>query len=246
MILARKKLLLNSATAHEEIDSEGSWAISYGDMITLLLSFFIIFFTIDPTEKNTTNIKLKLSLIETLNEKSSALESHPDQPVSAGQKKESGFDPEILKEWNGIAHDKKNHVIIEFPGVSFFKSAETSLSEEGLLSLKKFVNVYMPYAGNYYVSIRAFADHRGIRSTAQHRFKDNLELTALRSVSTMRVLQKAGIPLSRIRVGGYGEHIVTAREIEEIPNSKRSPSSELDLARKVILVIEPEVINEKK
>jgi flagellar motor protein MotB len=32
---------------HLEIDTEGSWAISYGDMITLLLSFFIIFFSTD-------------------------------------------------------------------------------------------------------------------------------------------------------------------------------------------------------
>lgn len=31
---------------HSQIhtDSDGSWAISYGDMITLLLSFFVIFF----------------------------------------------------------------------------------------------------------------------------------------------------------------------------------------------------------
>ena len=29
------------------VDSEGSWAVSYGDMITLLLSFFVLYFTVD-------------------------------------------------------------------------------------------------------------------------------------------------------------------------------------------------------
>lgn len=246
MMKVQSRFLGKITESHDEIDSEGSWAISYGDMITLLLSFFIIFFTIDPTEKNNTNIKLKLSLLETLNEKSSVVQNTADDSISIGQKKEVGIDSEILKQWNGLAHDKGNHVIIEFPGISFFKSAETKLTPQGLDSLKKFVNVYMPYAGNYFVGIRAFADRRGITDKYKHRFNDNLELTALRSVSTMRVLQKAGIPLSRIRVGGYGEHIVTATELDEVPIAHRSPASELDLARKVILVIEPEVIHEKK
>jgi flagellar motor protein MotB len=35
----------------EEVESEGTWAISYGDMITLLLSFFVIFFTTDFDKK---------------------------------------------------------------------------------------------------------------------------------------------------------------------------------------------------
>ena len=33
------------------IDTEGSWAISYGDMITLLLGFFILFFSLEPETK---------------------------------------------------------------------------------------------------------------------------------------------------------------------------------------------------
>lgn len=246
MIAVKQKYHSRRAENHEEVDSEGSWAISYGDMITLLLSFFIIFFTIDPTEKNNTNIKLKMSLIETLNDKSSAAISDNAQSLNVGRKDENGIDPDVLKEWNGLAHDKGSHVIIEFPGVSFFNSAETTLTPKGHDALQKFVNVYMPYAGNYFISIRAFADRRGISDRSKHRFKDNLELTALRSVSTMRILQKAGIPLSRVRVGGYGEHIVTANELKEIPISSRGPASELDLARKVVLVIEPEVINEKK
>ena len=38
MILVKKNRRI-----HQEEDSEGSWAVSYGDMITLLLSFFVIF-----------------------------------------------------------------------------------------------------------------------------------------------------------------------------------------------------------
>jgi chemotaxis protein MotB len=236
---------------HEEIDSEGSWAISYGDMITLLLSFFIIFFTIEPPQKNPMNIKLKSSLVETLNGKSSAyageekMEAKAEgasEDISIGKKNETGVDPSIVKEWNGLVHDKGNHVIVEFPGVSFFNSSKTEITREGHKAIQRFVSVYMPYAGNYVLSIRAFADRRSVKQEKGKRFRDNLELTALRSVSAMRILQKAGIPLSRIRVGGYGEMITTADEMSALPANMRTPASELDLARKIVLVVEPEVI----
>ena len=42
------------------IDTEGSWAISYGDMITLLLGFFILFFSLDPADKKESKISQSL------------------------------------------------------------------------------------------------------------------------------------------------------------------------------------------
>ena len=39
--------LIKKNRIHSEEDSEGTWAISYGDMITLLLSFFVIFYNAD-------------------------------------------------------------------------------------------------------------------------------------------------------------------------------------------------------
>jgi flagellar motor protein MotB len=43
---------------------EGSWAVSYGDMITLLLGFYIMYFSIDPPKKG--NETLTSSLISAL------------------------------------------------------------------------------------------------------------------------------------------------------------------------------------
>ena len=59
----------------EEVDSEGSWAVSYGDMVTLLLTFFIIFFTTDPKQGTKQRVELKISLIETLKNKTPNPES---------------------------------------------------------------------------------------------------------------------------------------------------------------------------
>lgn len=225
----------------EEADTEGSWAVSYGDMVTLLLTFFIVFFAIDPGSANHKAEQLKVALLDTLN--LALLENvhtGATNKMTVGKDTKKGIDPEVIKAWGGLAHDEGDYVIIEFPGVSFFGSGQTHVNAEGEAAIEKFVQVYMPYAGSYNLSIRAFADHRQVKAKRHQRFKDNLELTALRSVSTMRSLQKAGVPLSRIKVGGYGEMQTTAKDLEALPKEKRGPASHLDLARKVVLVIEPE------
>ncbi len=48
---------MRSGHASAEVDSEGSWAISYGDMVTLLLTFFILFFSLDSTPQKYTAIQ---------------------------------------------------------------------------------------------------------------------------------------------------------------------------------------------
>lgn len=228
---------------HEEVDTEGSWAVSYGDMVTLLLTFFIIFFSTDPKQGTKQRVELKVSLIEAFKNKNLySSDKGNSTKLNIGKKDEEGIDKETLNKLKGVAHDKGNHIIVEFPYVSFFNSGKVELTQEGIQAIENFVKVYMPYAGNYNIGIRAFADKRAVRNIKTRKFSDNLELSALRSVATMRVLQKAGIPLSRLKTGGYGELILTAKELEEIPAEKRAPSSELDLARKIVLVIEPEAI----
>ncbi|MFZ9596651.1 MAG: flagellar motor protein MotB, partial [Bdellovibrionia bacterium] len=47
-LLRRPKVIEDLST-----DTDGTWIISYADMITLLLSFFIIYFTIDRSTGST-------------------------------------------------------------------------------------------------------------------------------------------------------------------------------------------------
>lgn len=57
----RTKITSNS----EEHENDELWAISYGDMITLLLSFFVIFFSTDFKKEKINNINI--NLIKNLN-----------------------------------------------------------------------------------------------------------------------------------------------------------------------------------
>lgn len=243
--------------AHEEVDSEGSWAISYGDMVTLLLCFFILFFTVDPERSKTESIQQALMnvLLTQIASPARAPSSVGDKvaagqaakPAEAqsqgrdskakGEEKVVELDSKVNEAWGGKVHKMGSRVVIEFPGVTFFDSGKIDVTKAGIANLVKFTKLYVPYAGSNILSIQAFTDMKAVRKVPNRKFSDNLELSALRSVATMRVLQHSGLPLSRMRVGGYGEMRVTARDLASV---NADETQAYNLARKVVLVIQPE------
>lgn len=225
-------LRARSIPDHEAVDTEGSWAISYGDMITLLLTFFILFFSTDQQKDRMD--AMETSLLARLESK-----SQPDAKMNGGGQ-DPTVDVNLTEPLATRVHKVGSRLIVEFPETSFFDLGAVSPTKNGVSELKKFVSIYMPYAGNYLLGIRAFTDNKKVRKGI-HRYADNVELSALRAVATMRVLQGLGVPLDRMRLGGYGELKMTAEDLSRAIASTPDYSTKgLALARKVVLVIEPE------
>ncbi len=129
-------------------------------------------------------------------------------------------------------------LIIEFNEVSFFPLGVVDLTKAGREVLSGFATSFIPFAGKYDLAIRAFTDTRPVK-VKTGRFMDNLELSALRSVAAMRILQNSGVPLRDMRIAGLGEFKLP----HQYEKAERTTASEevdpLRYARKVILVIEP-------
>lgn len=212
----------------EEPEGEGSWAISYGDMITLLLSFFVIFFTTDLKKEQSDKLNQYMSF------SMEELKMIPGEMLKAN----SIADKVDVKGLDIQVHQLKDKVIVSFGHFSFFKSGQTELRPEGIAVLNKFVEKYLPYAGTYSLSIKGFTDRTKVQVTPGKRYRDNLELSALRSISAMRTLQKSGIPMNRMEIAGAGELNLIQKII---PDTSKLSADELnDFSRTIMIVISPE------
>lgn len=227
----RKKQSLGHT--EDDVESEGSWAISYGDMITLLLSFFVIFFSTDfdkqKRKDQTEQVRHEIASVDFLATKdkvSEAINSH-----------DKSMQPNLE-----IANTKieviavNNNLLVKFSGISFFKSGSVELTSQGVEVLKSFSEKYIPYAGIYGISIRAFTDQRKVIQK-KNRFKDNLELSALRAISAMRELQRIGIPLTQMDIAGLGELVEFQKYIglEKEMNEEQKNA----LSRTIIMIVRP-------
>lgn len=252
-----KFVKLGQAANEEEID-DGSWAVSYGDMVTLLLSFFVIFFTTDFDKKKQQQLNehmmQDLAPVEFGDFKEGKKREETFAGASTGVAGQAADSTASLKSAAGLLDQKGGEkgegykievipwgqsLIVKFSHISFFKSGEVEMTKEGGQALQEFSNRYLPYAGTYRLSVKGFTDRKKVLQIENRkRFKDNLELSALRAVSAMRVLQKSGIPLSRIDIAGHGEMNKAQKYLKD--HDKLTQQERDALSRTIVMIIKPE------
>ncbi len=212
----------------EEADDEGSWAISYADMITVLLGFFAIFFSFDYGGDKSAALDQSL-LFSLTTEKIEG----PSSALSGSNQELSEIDGFVIEKIDDFRH------IVIFKDLSFFSSGKTEVLPNAEKSLKEFANRFIPFAGKYRLKIHSFTDPRPVsqRTTQSRGFRDNLELSTLRSVSVFRKLQEAGVLNSKIEIVGSG---VISENILEKYFSLKNEKESYDYMRTVMIVIERE------
>lgn len=227
-------VLKKQSHGESEEESEGSWAISYGDMITLLLSFFVIFYNADFEKAETQKLNHYLGFqIENL-------KSAMPPGVGTGSKPNSDVDVQKIGDFDVKVEQVDNNLVVTFGKFSFFDSGKTEVRKEAAGILKLFADKYLSFSSKYILSIKGFTDRKPVMRM-DRAYKDNLELSALRAISAMRHLRKAGIPLNRMEIAGIGELNSIAKVI---PNPKELKKEELEaISRTVVLVIKPEKEN---
>lgn len=222
---------------HGEHENDELWAISYGDMITLLLSFFVIYFSIDPKksdmDKLDNHLITNFKMVD-LSNKAKTAPSAESKPQAKNNQDAPKFD--VLK--NAKITKLDDRLLVTFDKMSFFDTAKVEPHKNGEIALKEFAKNFLPYAGMYKIGIKAFTDKRPVRN--MYRFKDNMELSALRALAALRVLQRAGIPLDRMEIAGYGEmnklhSLIDAKQLKELTELQIK-----DLSRTIVLIIKHE------
>jgi len=175
-----------------ELDTDGSWAISYGDMITVLLAFFVMFFSVDFQKEKQELINS--SLID-------ALTSAEIITKMKFSNKEllKGFDQASAVEVQQLDND---NILVFFKGKSFFQSGKTKILEEMKQFIGDFAIRVEPFIGEYKIIVQSYTDSNPV--SPGRRYRDNTELAMLRSLSIMRYLQGLSIDSDRIEITGKG------------------------------------------
>lgn len=189
------------------------WVMTYGDMMSLLLTFFVLIVSFSSMQETKFN-QAAASLADAFGVMSSP-ESVIEFNTPIIPNHSPSEDAEVLYEVRSIEKllldeelEDQVSVKISEDGVLFsinapfmFSSGGADLKNEPKEVLDKLAGFFTKYP--YKVKIQGHTDSVPINSA---KFPSNWELSASRAVSVARYFQGKGIPPEQIEATGYGEH----------------------------------------
>ncbi len=188
-------------------EGEGpTWIITYSDMATLLLTFFILYYSIAAQNLG----KFKDAILEESDKNLGLIELIESTKITAGLQNLAGFKSnKILDDINDFATDKNNlgitenksKIIIRIPGKTLFQPASAILEKQGWPILEETAAIFKKYP-NYKVHIQGHTDDEPV---ATENFPTNWELSATRATSVLRFFVDKGLDPIRLTATGYAD-----------------------------------------
>ncbi len=206
----------------------GAWIVSYADIVTLILTFFILLLSISTISQN----KYDLIVQAFTGEKAGTLaevKEKLDQVVKA----------------QGLAGEVKTNLDIDGLEVSFsnallFDSGEAELKTGAIEAMKPIQSYLLSHLDDPYgMIVEGYSDDRPISTP---KFASNWELSTSRAINVMNELVKSGIDRRRISIQGFAEtrsatdvDLTSTQELNQLSDSARDEARSSN--RRVVLRI---------
>ena len=189
------------------MEDEGAplWMITYADMVTLLLTFFILYYSIASMNMQ----KFKEAIIGEEQASIGLLELLDSAEVKESIQNLTGLKSnDILSDIKEVAEESElsvdtseAKVVVRVPGASLFKPGQADLQKSARPILDEVIRVVNKYP-DYNIHIQGHTDDEPIST---ERFPTNWELSAARATAVLRYFFDKGAQPKRMTATGYAD-----------------------------------------
>lgn len=201
-------------------DEEMGWLVTYSDLVTLLLVFFVLLYSLSSIKQEKfiaaiSSIKAQLNSNKPLTGLSDLIKIEDSTKSKISIEDITGlrlrqkimledinrFISSNHQDKNISVHTFNNKLVLTINGKVLFNSGSSHLNPEAAPVLNEIVKLVLKYP-EYTVNIKGHTDDIPI-STVQ--FPSNWELSAIRATTVLKYLIKKGVSPKRLTATGYGD-----------------------------------------
>ena len=177
-------------------DSSSSWLVTYSDVITLLLAFFVMILSVSDLNQGKIE-SLKEGLAEVISS---------EQPATPFTDIKEGLDDYVaqhgLEEQVSVTLDPLG-VQVEFANVALYDSGSADLKSDATPLLQELSRVIRDVShGSHTIEVKGHTDDLPI---ATEKFPSNWELSAARATGVVKYLLASGIEKERLKASGFAD-----------------------------------------
>ncbi|MCK5687348.1 flagellar motor protein MotB [bacterium] len=211
-------------------DDEATWLVTYADLMTILLVFFVLLYTLSFFEKEQykhalETIKVQLEANENLIGMMELLEVPETMDTQITIEDITGMHSREKSLFNKITKfakknsEKKNisttildgKIIVSVKGKAIFNSGSSSLNNTAISIFNEIIQILDDYP-EYNINIKGHTDNIPISTNM---FPSNWELSAVRATTVLKYLISKGIDPKRLTATGYGKVMPLAPNTSE-------------------------------
>lgn len=190
---------------HQMHAEENTWAVSYADLLMVLLSFFVIFFSVESS-KNKDALIYKI-LSEVKNPRAGTGPANGYGQAAQGAKGSRLFTEadakqmaSLFKGLNPAVGRNPASLTLEFPD-NVYKSGTYKLKGDSLKEFHRVFEMLRPYDMQLEVMIIGHSDSKQVAAAPAggRKFEDNFELSSLRASAAIREAVTQGFSEDHIR-----------------------------------------------
>jgi len=203
-------------------DDDATWLITYADLMTLLLVFFVLLYSLAFFEKEKymsriESIKIQLTenqelkgVMEVFDESGALDQKISIEDITGLRSRETTmvkaierFVRQLDQDKNIVTQMKDGKVIVTVSGEALFSSGSAVLSPDSLPVFDRMIQIFDDFL-EYNINIKGHTDNIPISTKA---FPSNWELSAIRATTVLKYLVSRGIKPQRLTATGYGDII---------------------------------------
>ncbi len=178
----------------EEHGGEEGWLISYADLMTLLVGFFVILMSFSQVDEEKFD-EIKKSVTKEFGGRYEAPYEQISKQIEQAIKN-AGLENQIHLRTDATG------VEIRFLGTTFFDLGSVDIKENGQKVLNTLIGEIQSTKEKYQVVIEGHTDDVPL---AGGTYRNNFELSSIRACRVLDLFIKAGFPIATVTALGYGE-----------------------------------------
>ena len=206
---------------HVEEGEEGEpWLLSYADMVTLLMCFFILFFTLDKRKgavSDPERIASRLAKAVALDATAAAASAQGNGDIKSIRR---GMSSELykmssqLKVVFALSQPDPESLSMTFLNSNFFATGSVELSDDAKLALGKVAEkLKLIKSENLIIEVDGHTDSSPLGRTSK--YATNWELSTARAASVVRYLISCGLPGGIMKASGFADQQPLVKERDE-------------------------------
>jgi chemotaxis protein MotB len=191
----QEHIQIRHAQEHHEEGGEGNWLVSYADMMTLLVGFFVILLSFSTVDQDKLE-KVKEAAVKEFGGTYQVPYGEMADRIRSELKKLGLGELFVIKQ-------TPLGVDISFLGGVFFDTGSAEIRPEASNLIQKLIPIIHSGGGDFNIVVEGHTDDVPVGSGLP--FKTNWELSSIRACRVLDTFENYGFPKSRLTAVGYGD-----------------------------------------